>query len=126
MRPPRQGTDMRAFDHSVSFTLRTLMGLLIVAMVAVTAVFVVSGGQNYLQSARMVRLVEADRALFEALNKMRLNRGVVQTALLAEDDPTATIRSRQDETQQKLDQAVATIAAVDLADKGEIIDAVRS
>jgi methyl-accepting chemotaxis protein len=117
---------MRAFNESVSFTLRALIGLMIVAMVAVTALLVASGWQNYVQSASMVRLAEADRALFEALDKMRFNRGMMQTALTAEDAPAAHLATMDDEIRDKIEQAAATIASVDLADRTAMIDAVRA
>ena len=117
---------MQRFKQSISLTLLTLMGVMIVTLVVSMTVFVVAGWQNYMQSNRMVRLVEADRALFEALNKMRINRGMVATVLVGEESPAASVKSLQQETQARLEQALTAVAALDLADKQPIIEAIRS
>src|SRR5215470_10145889 len=117
---------MQRFKQSISLTLLTLMGVMIVTMIGAMTVFVVAGWQNYQQSSRMVRLAEADRALFEALNKMRINRGMVSTVLVGEDAPAATVKNLQQDTQQQLEQGLNAVAALDLADKQQIIDSIRS
>ena len=117
---------MQRFKQSISLTLLTLMGVMIVTVVAAMGMFVSAGWQSYLQSNRMVRLSEADRALFEALNKMRVNRGEVATVLVGEENPVASIKTLQQDTQQQLELALRAVAALDLADKQTIIDAVRS
>ncbi|MDB5602952.1 MAG: hypothetical protein JWN71_4996 [Xanthobacteraceae bacterium] len=117
---------MNRFKHSISFTLLTLMGLMMVAMIAVTTVLVATGWQNYRQSGTMVGLVEADRALFESLNKMRLNRGLVQTELKANDSPTETIKTLQQDILSVIDKALATVAALDIADKTQLIESARN
>jgi methyl-accepting chemotaxis protein len=117
---------MQRFKQSISLTLMTLMAVMIGTMVAAMAVFVAAGWQSYQQSDRMARLTEADRGLFEALNKMRINRGEIATVLVSEDAALANIRRLKEETEQQLEQGLNSVAALDLADKQTIIDSVRT
>jgi methyl-accepting chemotaxis protein len=117
---------MQRFKQSISLTLLTLMGVMILTIFAAMLVFVAAGWRDYQQSNRMVRLAEADRALFEALNKMRINRGMVATVLVGQDEPSATTRSLRQETQTHLEHALTAVIALDLADRQQIIDSVHA
>jgi methyl-accepting chemotaxis protein/type II secretory pathway pseudopilin PulG len=124
--PDFQEPAMQRFKQSIGFTLLTLMGVMTLIIVVATTALVVIGWQNYRQSSRMVGLVAADRALFEALNKMRINRGMAATVLVGEEAPEAKIRGLQQDTQQQIDQGLKAINALDLGDKQQIIDSIHS
>ena len=67
------------------------------------------------QHARRVQaLVDSDRALYQAANALRSNRGMVQAALLAEDAPGATIARFMADSDARV-QAVYREVTPDLA-----------
>jgi methyl-accepting chemotaxis protein len=79
------------FKRSVSRLLVTL-SLLAVSGLGLSISFVAVRALQEYASADMIRAgVKADRALFDALVKARSEIPIVQTALLAEDDPKVTI-----------------------------------
>jgi methyl-accepting chemotaxis protein len=117
---------MQRFKQSISLTLVTLMAAMVASMVVCVAVFVLSGCHEYWQSARMMRLADADRALFEALNTMRINRGLVQTVLVADPSPAAKIESLRQDFMSKLESALQKILALDISDRQQIADKLHS
>jgi methyl-accepting chemotaxis protein len=116
---------MHRFKQSISLTLVALMAAMVASMTVCVAAFVVTGCHEYWQSARMLHLADADRALFDAINTMRINRGSVATELVGAPSPTAKIESLRQEFIQKLEAALQTILALDIADKQQIVDHVR-
>jgi methyl-accepting chemotaxis protein len=107
--------------RSASLTLRALMTLLIAAIVATTMAFVVTGVQNYLSSDRMARLVEADRALFDALSKLRNDRGVIQTSLQSDDSPGNVAKENQQGMLQAIRRGSANIETIDIVGKADLL-----
>jgi methyl-accepting chemotaxis protein len=83
------------FRKSVSRLLVTLSMVAIVGLV-VSIGLVAGRAMREYASADTIRMgVKADRALFEAVVKVRSQIPIIQTALLSEDDPRATIEQAE-------------------------------
>jgi methyl-accepting chemotaxis protein len=73
---------------------------------------------------RLAQLVEADKALLLAGNTIRSNRGRAQTAIQAENDPAATVKTVEQANREELAGAVARVKATDLADREALADGI--
>jgi methyl-accepting chemotaxis protein len=74
---------------------------------------------------RLSALAVADRGVFQALTAMRLNRAAVQTAIQADDDPTAKLNELHAKSLALLTAGVAAGQRAGLPDADRILAGVR-
>jgi methyl-accepting chemotaxis protein len=74
---------------------------------------------------RLTELAVADRGVFQSLTAMRLNRAAVQTAIQAEEDPTAKVAELHRESLALLNSGIAAGRRAALADADKIVATVR-
>lgn len=73
---------------------------------------------------RLAQLVEADRALLLAGNAIRTNRGQVQTAIQAVEDPNPVIKRVEQVNREQLADVISRLKATDLGDRAALADAI--
>jgi methyl-accepting chemotaxis protein len=103
----------------MSFGLRLRVGsLLTVAFVTLATVLIVALGfrvvdaiQSARSAGRLVTLAEGDRTVFDAMQGMRVSRGLAQTAFLTEDPTSKLAELRKAQTAQ-FQAAVAVLPAL--------------
>ena len=74
---------------------------------------------------RLTELAAADRGVFQSLTAMRLNRAAVQTAIQADDDPTAKLTELHAQSLALLNAGIAAGQRAGVPDGAKILATVR-
>jgi methyl-accepting chemotaxis protein len=112
------------FSRSVSAILFSLVGVLVAALLIGAATLMWSAYGRYQTSIATRELAQADRALFDAMLFLRVHRGDIQSALLADADPRPQIETLQRAATQREAQAVRALDTVDLPDRSSLAAAI--
>ncbi|WP_342358644.1 methyl-accepting chemotaxis protein [Terrarubrum flagellatum] len=95
--------------------------LLLVAPLAIGAVWVISSALWDVAAAnRTIQLAKADKTLLLMASVMRSQRGDLQTALLAADDPRPLVAQRKNEIGKAVAGAIEDLRATDLVRREEL------
>ena len=107
----------RLYDRSVSAILFTLIGVLAVALLGGAATLMWDAYARYQTSVATRALAEADKALFDAMLFLRVQRGDIQSALLADTAPRERIEALRRTAAERYAKAAAALAEADVPDR---------
>jgi len=108
---------------SVRTILNTVFVVLAVSLCAALLLRIWSAWDGVANAQRIGAIGQADRAVFEAMTALRLQRGGVQTAIQGQDDPTASLREVHETMQRRFERAIAAAKRVDIAGTADLIRA---
>jgi methyl-accepting chemotaxis protein len=114
------------FQRSVSAILFAVIGVLVAALLAGAASLMWSAYGRYQTSIETRELTQADKALFDAMLFLRVHRGDIQSALMADDNPRPTVERLQATASERVGQAVRALATVDLPDRASLAAAISA
>jgi len=93
---------------------------LILPMAIVAPVMVGLSISDVRDASRAIRLAETDKVLLQTAADVRNQRGQVQTALLSESDPRATIEREKTKTRAQVQESLDGLAATNLKKRDEL------
>src|SRR5262245_21776229 len=111
---------MAMIRKSVSTLLLMLMALLAAGTLTSTAIQMVGAFGRYGDSLETARLAAADKAIFQGVLALRINRGDSQSALLGLDDPRARLAELEKLEQAGYESIIAALDSIEFARRDEI------
>jgi methyl-accepting chemotaxis protein len=116
----------RSSTLSVRTILNAVFATLAVGLCAVLLMRMGIAWQGLESARRIAAIGQADRAVFEAMTSLRLQRGGVQTVIQGLDDPRASVTKIHAGMLERFTAAIAAAKRVGVANTGSIIQANES
>lgn len=114
-----------SFKKSVSTLLLGLMAALSAAALFSTSIQMTGAIGHYRDSLETGRLATADKAIFHGINTVRTNRGDAQSALLAQDDPRASLKEIEKNELGGYDRIVSALDTVEFPRREALVSALN-
>jgi methyl-accepting chemotaxis protein len=111
---------------SVSVLLTALLALLACGVLASTAMLMAEAIGEYRASLTAQRLALADKTIFQGVLTMRITRGDVQSAILAEDDPRSKLAEFERREREAYESASAALRSVDIPGRDDLAAALTA
>jgi methyl-accepting chemotaxis protein len=108
---------------SVRTILNSVFIVLAVSLCAALVLRIWSAWEGVEDAGRISAIGQADRAVFESMTALRLQRGGVQTAIQGQDDPAASLREVHETMQRRFERAIDAAKRVDIAGSAALIRA---
>lgn len=114
------------FRSSITSFMTAALAVLMLGLFVAVLMLAIRDWNSFRVAARIDRLVDVDRALFDAQVAARAQVPVDSMALLERDDPRPVIEASARDTARKLTTALAELRSVDLAGRAALESEIES
>ncbi len=113
-------------SRSVAVLIYAIITAFVIGLLALCSAHIYASLSQYQESIETERRTRADKALFDALSFVRLQRGQAQTAIQTLDSPGARIREVRAAADVKLAEALLAFDGVDTPKKAALSNQIKS